>query len=108
MFLNSYNVVAMLFFLRFISKYSLNFFSDHLKKNNNFRAGQTYPSAATPIRRHLGRTQSYDYGQSSAPTNIPSAPIFDTDIITKTTPSLKRQQPITETHTSYQQTTVNN
>ncbi len=119
MLLNSFNDVVMLFSLPYISKYSTNFFYDHLKKKNNFRVGHSYPSGPTLIRRASKQQQqlSYDYGQSSTPpynappisvVNAPPAPIFDADLIANTAASLKSRQPITEIRTPYQQTTVNN
>ncbi len=41
-------------------------------------------------------------------TNVPQAPIFDVNLIANTFGSLKTQQPMTEMHSSYEQTTVNN
>jgi hypothetical protein len=38
--------------------------------------------------------------------NIPPPPIFDADLIANAAASLKSRQPIVETHTSYEQTTV--
>ncbi len=41
-------------------------------------------------------------------TNVPQAPIFDVNLIANAFGSLKTQQPMTEMHSSYEQTTVNN
>jgi hypothetical protein len=40
--------------------------------------------------------------------NAPPAPMFDADMIANAAASLKSRQPVVETHTSFEQTTVNN
>ena len=41
-------------------------------------------------------------------TNVPQAPIFDVNLITNAFGSLRTQHPMTEMHSSYEQTEVNN
>jgi hypothetical protein len=38
--------------------------------------------------------------------NVPAPPIFDADLIANAAASLKNRPTVTETHTSYEQTTV--
>jgi hypothetical protein len=40
--------------------------------------------------------------------NIPQAPLFDADLIANTIASLKNRQSIDDSHTSYEQSMVNN
>jgi hypothetical protein len=70
-----------------------------------FRVGHSYPFNTNQIRKPINRQWSYDYGQSSVPSyphaNIPSAPMFDTDLVSNAAASFKHQLP------NIEQTTVN-
>lgn len=92
-----------------------------------------YYQPQTPYYQHdfqQQQQQQYGYGQPPAPmfnapppapapppppppppppmpaANVPPAPIFDADLIANAAASLKTRQPVTETHTSFEQTTV--
>ena len=88
-----------------------------------------YYQPQPPYYQHDFEQQQYGYGQPPAPmfnapppgpappppppppppmpaANIPPAPIFDADMIANAAASLKTRQPVTETHTSFEQTTV--
>jgi hypothetical protein len=83
--------------------------------NNNCRVGHSYPSSTNPTWKYAGQQQQSSYGydhslpRSSMPVaNIPQAPLFDADLIANTIASLKNRQSIDDSHTSYEQSMVNN
>jgi hypothetical protein len=78
---------------------------------NNFRVGYSYPSNTNQIRKPIDRQLSYDYDQSLASSfpraNIPTAPIFNADLIANKTDSFNNRSSMFDFQTPHEQTMVN-